>query len=169
MEKHIIWSNHPEHLDYENWKEDLEYEYPELTENERIDLMYETNDDYLDDERLNLGNIQFDHPILIIADLGLWNGRKMGYKIIQSGRVEDCLYSDSDYVTWYVDERHNFRAKCDHHDGTNHLLYRILKDDEYTTSVQNLLEKIYQGTATQEEIMRKTTSIGKEIGKVYGW
>ena len=41
--------------------------------------MYEINNRYLDDERVNL-NIQLDQPILVIADLGLWNGRRPGYQ-----------------------------------------------------------------------------------------
>ena len=38
-DKHIIWSNYA--LDYEDWRGDLEAEYPELSEDERISLMYE--------------------------------------------------------------------------------------------------------------------------------
>ena len=49
-ERHVIWSNYG--LDYEEWRDDLEAEYPDLSENERISLMYEINGDYLDDERL---------------------------------------------------------------------------------------------------------------------
>ena len=48
-EKHIIWSSYD--LDYEDWKDDLEENYPELSEQERITLMYEINGDYLEDER----------------------------------------------------------------------------------------------------------------------
>lgn len=76
-DRHIIWSNYA--LDYGDWKADLEAEYPDLTEDERIALMYEINGDYLDDERVNL-NIQLSSPILVIVDLGLWNGRRSGYK-----------------------------------------------------------------------------------------
>ena len=39
-QKRIIWSND---LDYEDWREDLEAEYPDMTESERISLMYERN------------------------------------------------------------------------------------------------------------------------------
>ena len=67
-QKHLIWSNFD--LDYEDWRTDLEEQYPELTEDERMMLMYDINNGYLDDERANL-NIQLDQPILIIADLGL--------------------------------------------------------------------------------------------------
>ncbi len=86
--RHIIWSND---LDYDDWKDDLEEQYPELSENERMELMYEINGDYLDDERINL-NIQLSRPILVVGDLGLWNGRRMGYKEIGSGNIRDCLY-----------------------------------------------------------------------------
>ena len=78
-EKHIIWSNY--FLDYDDWKDDLEEQYPDLSEDERISLMYEINNDYLGDERMNL-NIQLDRPILVIGDLGLWNGRDRDRKSV---------------------------------------------------------------------------------------
>ena len=95
--RHIIWSNYD--LDYEDWKEFLESEYPDLSDDERLALMYELHGDYLDDERSNL-NIQLSRPILVVGDLGLWYGRRMGYKEIESGNISDCLYSDTDYSTW---------------------------------------------------------------------
>lgn len=51
-EKHIIWSNY--YLDYEDCRADLEADYPDLPESERIALMYELNDCYLEDARVNL-------------------------------------------------------------------------------------------------------------------
>ena len=101
-ERHVIWSNYG--LDYEDWRDDLEAEYPDLSEDERISMMYEINGDYLDDERANL-NVQLSQPILVVGDLGLWNGRRMGYKEIPSGNIRDCLYGDTDYSTWYVDRK----------------------------------------------------------------
>ena len=74
---HVIWTNY--HLNYDDWADDLETEYPELPEDERYYKMLDLNDSYLDDERANL-NIQLSQPILVIADLGLWNGRRTGYK-----------------------------------------------------------------------------------------
>ncbi len=163
---HLIWSNYD--LDYDDWKDDLESEYPELSENERMELMNEINGDYLDDERVNL-NIQFSRPILIVADLGRWNGRFMGYKEIASGNISDCLYSDTDYSTWYVDKLGDMRCDAIHHDGTNHYLYRTYKDGVSEEQIDNLKEKIYRGTATRADITRITKRLGDEIGKVYGW
>ena len=69
MKKKVIWSNY--NLDYEDWKDFFDDEYPDLTEDKRIDLMYELNNVYLDDERMNL-DIPVDEKIVVIADLGRW-------------------------------------------------------------------------------------------------
>lgn len=165
-EKHIIWSNYD--LDYEDWKDDLEENYPELSEQERITLMYEINGDYLEDERTNL-NVQLSAPILVIGDLGLWYGRRMGYKEIASGKICDCLYSDTDYSTWYVDRLGDLRCDAIHHDGTNHYLYRTYKPSVRQSQIDNLKEKLYYGTATRADITRITRRLGDEIAKVYGF
>ena len=93
-DRHIIWSN--ENLDLDDWREDLQEQYPDCSEDELYRIMCETNADYLSDERVNL-NIQLSQPILVIADLGLWNGRRMGYKEIPSGNIRDCLSGGYDY------------------------------------------------------------------------
>ena len=107
-QKHIIWSSDP---DYEDWRGDLEEQYPELSEQERMELMVEQNNDYLDDERCNL-NIQLSRPILLIADIGRWDGRHSGYAEIKSGNIRDCLYSEMDDSTWYVDRLGDLRARA---------------------------------------------------------
>ena len=121
---HIIWSD--VYLHYEDWRKDLEADYPDMTEDERISLMYEINDEYLDDERSNL-NIQLPREIIVIGDLGLWHGRLKGYKMIESGNVKDCLFSDCEYNEWFVDKSGDLRCNAYHHDGTNHYLYRAIK------------------------------------------
>ena len=162
----VIWSNYD--LDYDDWKDDLLDEYPELSERERMELMYEINGDYLNDERANL-NVQLSQPILVVGDLGLWHGRRMGYKEIKSGNIRDCLYSDTDYSTWYVDQLGDLRCDAIHHDGTNHYLYRVYKDGVTETQIDNLLAKIYEGRATRKDITRVTRRLGDEIAAVYGW
>ena len=163
---HLIWSNYA--LDYEDWRDDMEAEYPGLSEDERYCKMLEINRDYLDDERMNL-NIQLSQPILVIADLGLWTGRHSGYKEILSGNIRDCLYSEYDYTTWYVDKAGDFRCDDVHHDGTNHYLYRVFKESATDEQREDLLDKIYRGIATQTDIDRVTRRLGDEIGRVYGW
>ena len=165
--RHIIWTDD---LDYDDWKADLEEQYPELTDDERMAMMYELNGDYLDDERTNL-NIRLSRPILVVGDLGLWRGRRKGYKEISSGNIRDCLYSerDIDSATWYVDKNGDLRCDAVHHDGTNHYLYRTYKDGVSDTQIDNLKEKLYRSTATRADITRITRRLGDEIARVYGF
>lgn len=138
--QHVIWSNYD--LDYErDWKGLLEEEYPDMTEEERELLMYEMNNSYLDDERCNL-NIQLDCPIIVIADLGLWHGRASGYREIESGNVRDCLYSGRsiEYSTWFVDDLGDLRCTAIHHDGRNHLPYRVYKENATDAQIERLKE-----------------------------
>lgn len=170
MKKHVIWSDID--LDLDDWREYLEESYPEFSddENKLYELMWEFNGDYLEDERVNL-NIQLPQEILVIADLGLWYGNRSGYREIKSGNIRDCLYSERsiEYAEWYVDQYGNLRGTGIHHDGTNHYLYRVWKDEVTEAQRDNLKDKIYNGTATSRDLTRHTRSIGKEIAKVYGW
>lgn len=169
MKKHVIWSNID--LDVDDWKAYLLEAFPEIDpedEDALYRLMIDTNNDYLDDERQNL-DIQLSQPILVIADLGLWNGRRMGYKEIETGNIRDCLYDSNDYSEWFVDARGNLRCISIHHDGRNHYLYRVWKDEVSDTQRENLEDKLYRGIASPRDITRLTRSIGREIGRVYGW
>ena len=116
-------------------------------------------------------DIQLSRPILVIGDLGLWNGRRMGYKEIESGNISDCLCTEQDIenATWYVDKNGDFRCEAIHHDGTNHYLYRVYKDGVSETQNGNLKEKIYRGTATRADITRITRRLGNDIAKVHGF
>lgn len=164
-EKRMIWSNID--LDLKDWTE-LREEYPDYTEEQLTDIMYDTNNGYLDDERSNL-DIQCNSEIIAIADIGRWNGRFAGYGIIKSGNVADCLYSPHDYAQWYVDRDGEFRSTQIHHDGSNYYYYRAFKDGVEDDERDDLLADIYEGKATQEQIDRLTDKLGPTIGKVYGW
>lgn len=93
--RHIIWSDL--NLDLDDWRESLEELYPNYPEDELYDIMVKSNAENLYDERVNL-DIQLSQPIIVIGDLGRWNGRVSGYKMIDSGNIKDCLYSDTDYT-----------------------------------------------------------------------
>lgn len=165
-DKHIVWSDL--NLNYEDWKADLESEYPDKTEDERLQLMHEINGEYLSDERMNL-NIQLPRSIIVIADLGLWNGRFSGYKMIESGNIRDCLFSDCDYNEWYVDRIGDLRCTAVHHDGRNHYLYRAIKETATDEQIYRLQSLIYDGRATRTDVTRVTERLGDAIGAVYGW
>ena len=171
MKKHTIWSNMD--LNIEDWKdgykEFLEINKIEDRDPEDEDAIYEwmveTNDMYFDDERANL-NKEIDGRILVIADLGLWNGRKQGYKIINIRNLNSILSYQYEYFEIYGDG-YDIRATETHHDGTNYYLYRMIREDR---NIDNLLDAIYNG----EEISRRklnyyTKSLYKDVAALYGW
>lgn len=166
--EHTLWSNYLSDLNFDDWKDDLKASYPELDESELESKMYEINDSY-DDMCLNLSDIVFDLPIIIIGEIGRWNGTVTGYKTIESGKVVDCLYTDCDYAKWYVDENNDLRCDCSHHDGSNHYLYRTFKTSLDEDEIEEFKNKIYDNTFTQEDIDKYTDSVGVAIREVYGW
>jgi len=165
MEKHIIWSN--TNLNLDDWRDDLLEEYPGSSEEELFELMVETNASYLDDEKLNL-NINLPRNIICIADLGLWDGRRPGYKELGSN-IQDCLFVGEDYATWYVDEAGDLRCDATHHDGTNHNLFRMYKESLNSVDIEIFQDKIVHGKCTREDIEAATERLGDEIAEVYGW
>ena len=172
-DKHIIWSDI--NLNPDDWRDNYK-DFLEINEidgdpndeHKLYEYMVETNGEYLSDERENL-NVQLAQPIIVIGDIGRWNGRVMGYKDIPSGNIKDCLYADTDYTEWYVDKYGDLRADATHHDGTNHYLYRVFKDGVSETQMENLRDKIYHGKATRADITRLTRRLGDEIAAVYGF
>ena len=170
MKKRIIWSNID--LDIKDWKDgykewleinDIDDRDPE-DEDDIYDWMEETNNEYLDDERMNLNKI-VEGRILIIADLGLWNGRHSAYKIVGSGNIKDILYT-YDYAEFYGDG-YNIRGTEVHHDGTNYYLYRVIREDR---NIDNLLNAIYNGEEiTSNKLNYYTKSLYKDVADVYGW
>lgn len=170
MRKHTIWSNID--LNIEDWRDGYK-EFLEINEMDDDpndeDALYEwmvdTNVEYLYDERMNL-NKSVDGRILVIGDLGLWNGRRNGYKIIDSKNIKDILCSDCDFVEWYGDG-HNIKCTAHHHDGTNYYLYRVIREDR---NIENLLDAIYNGEEiSQSKLNYYTKSLYPYVAKVYGW
>lgn len=161
-EKNIIWTNFD--LDLEEWAGYLGLESKEDTYAE-YDMMCKYNNEYLEDERANL-SYKLNKPILCIEDLGLWDGRHTSYRIIDSGNIADCLYTDCEYAEWYVDSRGDLRADTIHHDGTNHILYRVFRNK---VDVDNFIEKLSRKEISVSQIDEYTRRIGDIIANIYGW
>lgn len=172
--KHMIWSNTNLTID-DDWRE----AYKEFLEINNMDVplkiddydvetyMCETNDMYLDDEKMNL-NKTLDGRILVIADLGLWSGRKQGYKILGKNlnNIFDINSRGFDSAEFYGDG-YNIKGIEHHHDGTNYYEYRVIREDR---DVDKLLDAIYNGEeVTRKKINYYTRSLYKDVAKIYGW
>jgi hypothetical protein len=171
MDKHIIWSNL--NLDIDDWRDGYK-EWLEINEIDDRDpdneddiynWMVETNSEYLGDEQMNLDKV-VDGRILVIADLGLWDGRKSGYKILDTNIKKIFDIGGFDYAEFFGDGK-DIRAKEIHHDGTNYYLYRVIREDR---DIDKLLDAIYDGEEiSSQKLNYYTRSLYKDVADVYGW
>ena len=103
------------------------------------DTIYEEIDMYFDDEKSNLFKI-LDGRILCIADMGFWDGRRTGYKILGNNLNEVLTCGiGCDEKEIYCDA-YNVYAQGYHHDGRNHVEFREIREDR---NIENLLDKIF--------------------------
>ena len=172
MKHTTIWKSYGMYSSKE--VEELEqYERENLKENgfddyETVDVtdsIYESIDMSFDDETSNLYRV-LDGRILAIADMGLWNGRRSGYKILGNNLNEVLTCGiGCDEKEIYCDS-YNVLARGYHHDGTNYVEFRELKED---TNYDVLLEKLYNNEeVTREDVRKYTKSLRPYVKQVYG-
>jgi hypothetical protein len=168
MKKYIIWQNLD--LNIKDYEDFLKEAYPEVTDdNKKYEIICDLNNDYIDDERMNL-DIQLSNSIVAISSRNnrYFGGTKYGYKVIKSGNIKDILYDgNADYCKWYC-TRYNVKATLHDHDGTTEVEYRMIKDEE---KLQQFLDIIYNndGPLSRTIINYYTDSIVSHAKKVYGW
>lgn len=161
--KRSIWTTKVDSQDIRAAMED--YKVPE---GEAFEIVQESKTLQLEDEKTNL-DIEIDNPILVIANLGLWNGRRQGYKVLNRNNIS-AIFSvccrDSLDETFYADA-YNIHCDDDHHDGTNHYLFRELIGTDSQCS--KLCSAIYNGREYKDLMKRYSRSILPYVAAVYGW
>ena len=134
--KHIIYSSDPydfnEEEMRESWLESAEvndWEIPEdgPSDDDLWQEWYEQNEREWDYIKCEVKYHDERGSYLIIASLGLWNGRFDGGKIID-GYLSEAIgacFEDYNKVYW---QNKNLKVKAIHHDGTNHFIIKKLTD-----------------------------------------
>ena len=172
---HFVWSNSVDVMfpnEEENktmYKEFLEMN--NMTEDD-IDINeYLDNEigQYWNDEYENLTShekVQGEKYYLVLADLGLWNGRADGGLIIKGiwNAISKCF---EDYNKVYFDGK-RLKVEACHHDGTNYFQIRELTDkgvkywnNHPYMSDRELHQRLFNDSHYTHEV-----SIFKEV---YGW
>lgn len=168
MKRCLIWTNF-DLYDEDTMKETRNFmreeNYTDLSDNNVMRVIDETNDMYLDDERENLSeeNTGFNGYIVAFAELGLWNGVRVASKVYND--ISDILQNTScDGCEWYMDEW-NVHFRGVHHDGTNNVLYRYVDNEK---RAYDLMNKIACGGMNLKQFKKATKSIRPFVKKVYG-
>lgn len=153
--ENMIWSN-----DYD-WVvsivQDLieSREYEDLTEDQLYEVAYDTLGMYHGDIVTEARGLA-PYGIIGIADLGFWNGRKLGYHELDD--LEDVFYGEYDIMRFgFV--RNDLHAELVHHDGTHFVKYRAWKKDTTFEQKEDLLEDIYNGDIAPWKVTRYTEAL----------
>lgn len=165
MKKLIIWTSDT-YLD-----DDAREEYQQCKREAIDDDDYcvtdrewaEVVDGYLDDERGNL-NKEVEGVIIAFADVGRWNGRRQGYRILGS-TINDIFNISEDNNEWYSDGN-NIRGILTHHDASHYVLYRVAKDRE---TAERIAEQIYNREIDEAGFRKRTRSLHPYVAEIYGW
>jgi len=133
----------------------------EVSEEDAINYMGQS----LYDEEMNLDQ-ELDGDIICIVDLGLWNGRRDGYKMLDSN-LNQILHAASDGDIKLYCDNHNVRAENPHHDGTNHILFREVRPG---VNIERFKNMIYSGEGySSSQLNYYTRSLKRYVKEIYGW
>lgn len=162
--KHLICSNSLDFRlmnEYECAHGYLIDEYPDVFDectsidecDSALDRYYEEIS--IDVARENLDK-QLEYPIVVLADLGFWNGRRKGYRIIHSKNLKDVFDFEKgcEVCTWWVDlKAGTLCSEQHHHDGTHYLQYYLCKD----------VDKFENAYYYNKDYMKYLENLGNEV------
>lgn len=160
--KNIIFSTA---LDIDAYNDCEEFE--DLTEEQKYEYAAEDMRLWMDDEIANLDKIIPGIPVYV-ANLGLWYGRRDGYKTESSTKtigemLQEISYNHDDFE-WYCADG-DLKVAGYHHDGTNYFTLRYIPAAEK----QEIIEKILDGDISMKEMLQHTKSLEPVVNEVYGW
>ena len=172
IEEHIIYqsdffnSTDTDEGMKEGYKEFLEINDMDKSEYDYDEYLNDQDSQWLYDEQMNLDK-PLDNNIIAIADLGLWNGRRTGYK--ELGRnLSDVLDNfDCDYIKIYFDGK-DIRSTGVHHDGRNQYIFRELRTDRDS---ERFMELLYDGKIdiNNRKQLGAWTKPLDQVKAIYGW
>lgn len=141
------------------------YDEEDVTDEQAEQFLYSENQADFECECSNLDK-ELDNRIIAIADLGLWDGRRTGYKLCSNNLNEVMFTGNEDYNHIYYDG-YNVCKKACHHDGTNYITFRELRPN---VDIEKFTDMLYNGEyVSKQTLNRYTKSLRKYVKEVYGW
>ena len=168
MKKNIIFNSDV----YELYKAISENEeciddVEEVTDDDIFKKAYDDIEMWYEDEQMNLHKT-LEEDIVVIAELGLWNGKRHCGKVVDDNL--NCILNSfgCDDIEVYAD-RHNIKSIGSHHDGRNKHLFRMIKPTLSDVQRENFLDRLESGTLTDRDITRYTKSLRPYVAEIYGF
>ena len=125
------------------------------------------NKRFLDYERQRLA-VSAGNTIILIGFLDDKDDKTAGYKLIRSGLISDCLHSENEKVTWYIDPHNDMRCAVKHGLlGSTNYLYRVVRDDVTPEQLKAFLSEILDGHIDRERIEAVTAPLGSKVRNAY--
>lgn len=125
------------------------------------------NKRFLDYERQRLA-VSAGNTIILIGFLDDEDDKTAGYKLIRSGLISDCLHSENEKVTWYIDPHNDMRCAVNHGLlGSTNYLYRVVGDDVTPEQLKAFLSEILDGHIDRERIEAVTAPLGSKVRNAY--
>ena len=168
--KHTIINTYD--IDYDAFNEYIKETFDEVEEDSNTYLEI-----LADEQRLNweiaeeeLSEISADEGMIVIADLGLWYGRRSGYKEVKGYTVDKAMTALYNYddVEMYVEDG-DLHMVGYHHDGCNSMIVREWRRGLTDDQKEKFMNALYYGKATEKMIKWYTKGLGKKISAYYGW
>lgn len=164
-----IFNDDPTEFDFDEVKAGMlgdYYDDEDISDDDVWNRIYNDIDWNFNDEFNNL-DIETDGDIIAITSMGLWNGRRSGYKILGKNNLKEMLCcGNEDYNHLYYDG-FNVYKKAVHHDGTNYIMFREVRPD---VNIEKLCDMIYNNEEISKATLnRYTRSLRRYVKKIYGW
>ena len=134
------------------------YDLDDYDERTWVDqLNFNTNLSILEN---SLEKIKVDEDIVVIADLGLWNGRTFGYKILSNNPIDILKGLDyHDFPEIEMNENNEIFAIDRHHDGTNYYRFRVWKKGISESAKEQFLYNTYNNNFDEDDILKHTKAL----------
>ena len=116
--------------------------------------------DFSTPNAIGVSHILNRKQVMSLDEMSSTDFAKIGKELMQSGKG---------ITTPYVDKDGEFASRRIHHDGTNYYRYRRYLPDTTEDEIEDLKEKLYDGTATEDDINMVTEPLGSLVEAVCGW